>query len=591
MTITRAAVHHRPKSNMAYAADAETVHVRLRTERDDVEACRLLHGDKFDWPESKTLTAMEKVHADADHDYWQVAVQPENRRLCYAFQLQDEDEALWRTEWGFEENATAELPTMGETRPMHYYEYPFLNAADVIDPPEWVSDAVFYQIFPERFANGNPENDPDETADWGDAPTLDNHFGGDLQGVIDHLDHLVDLGVTAIYLTPIFAGETNHKYDTTDYERIDPQFGDEETLSRLVDAAHDRDMRVVLDAVFNHCGRQFAPFQDVVENGADSEYADWFHVHEFPVEFEPRPTFDAFGFEGHMPKLNTENPEVRDYLLDVATHWIEATGADGWRLDVADEVSHAFWREFRSEVKAVNEEAYVLGEVWHDSAPWLQGDQFDATMNYPFTYAVDGFLTEAAMDGTEFADRVGRFRFRYPEQVNQVLFNMLGSHDTARLLHRCDGDKTQLRLAVLLLLTAPGTPCIYYGDEVGMTGGEDPDCRRTMVWDEAEQDRELFAFFREVVALRNDRRALRRGRISFEREQCEGDVVVYQMSTGEPDESVAVAVNRGHQSFTVELPAELPPDAEVVFETGASELRRRDDRTFELPARAGVVWE
>lgn len=432
---------------------------------------------------------------------------------------------------------------------------------------------------------------PAETADWGESPTLDNHFGGDLQGIIDHLDHLVDLGVTAIYLTPIFAAETNHKYDTTDYERIDPQFGDEETLSRLVDAAHERDMRVILDAVFNHCGRQFAPFQDVVENGADSEYADWFHVQEFPVEFEPRPTFDAFGFEGHMPKLNTANPEVRDYLLDVATHWIEATDADGWRLDVADEVSHAFWREFRREVKAVKADAYVLGEVWHDAAPWLQGDQFDATMNYPFTYAVDGFLTEGTMDATEFSDRVGRFRFRYPEQVNQVLFNMLGSHDTPRLLHRCDGDETRLRLAVLLLLTAPGTPCLYYGDEVGMTGGEDPDCRRTMVWDESEQDRDLLAFFREVVALRNDRPALRRGRISFEREQCEGDVVVYVMSTGEPDESVAVAVNRGAQSVAVELPDELPADAEVVFETGESELRRSDDRTFELPASTGIVLE
>jgi len=350
-------------------------------------------------------------------------------------------------------------------------------------------------------------------------------------------------------------------------------------------------MRVILDAVFNHCGRQFAPFQDVVENGADSEYADWFHVQEFPVEFEPRPTFDAFGFEGHMPKLNTANPEVRDYLLDVATHWIEATDADGWRLDVADEVSHAFWREFRREVKAVKADAYVLGEVWHDAAPWLQGDQFDATMNYPFTYAVDGFLTEGTMDATEFSDRVGRFRFRYPEQVNQVLFNMLGSHDTPRLLHRCDGDETRLRLAVLLLLTAPGTPCLYYGDEVGMTGGEDPDCRRTMVWDESEQDRDLLAFFREVVALRNDRPALRRGRISFEREQCEGDVVVYVMSTGEPDESVAVAVNRGAQSVAVELPDELPADAEVVFETGESELRRSDDRTFELPASTGIVLE
>lgn len=588
MTICREAVHHRPKSNYAYAYDETTIHLRIRTKRGDVDGCRVLHADKYDWPDSKELTAMRRVHADERFDYWQVAVEPPNRRLCYAFLLEDEDEALWFTDLGFESRADTELPTEGRDWTVYYFEYPYLNPADIVDPPEWVTDAVFYQIFPERFANGEPERDPESVEEWGGTPTRESFFGGDLRGIIDRLDYVEDLGVTALYLTPVFESPSNHKYNTTDYMRVDPHFGDEETLRELVEDAHDRGIRVMLDAVFNHCGRSFPPFQDVVEKGAESPYADWFHVHEFPIEFEPRPNYESFAFEAYMPKLNTENPEVQEYLLDVATYWLEEVDIDGWRLDVANEVDHEFWREFRREVTAIKPDAYILGEIWHDSRPWLQGDQFDAVMNYPFTYAVYDFLTTESIDAAGFADRIGKQLVRYPEQVNSVLFNLLGSHDTPRLLHRCGGDERTLRLALLVLLSYRGTPCIYYGDEIGMTGGEDPDCRRPMIWDRSEQDRDLRRFVSDLIDLRTTERALRRGRLRFDREQCRGDLLVYRRVLDGADD-VVVAVNRGADPATVELPPADDGDRERLFEVGGG-IRRGDGGAVSLPPRAAGIW-
>ena len=589
MTISREAVHHRPKSEYAYALDESTVHVRLRTKRDDVGRCRLLHGDKYDWPASKEFAPMRRVHADERFDYWQVAVEPEYRRLCYAFLLEDDDEGLWWTEEGFESRSETELPTAGTDYPRGYFEYPYVHPVDVPETPEWVADAVFYQIFPERFAKGDPARDPDDVEEWGGTPTRDNFFGGDLRGIVEKLDYLEELGVTALYLTPIFESPSNHKYNTTDYMRIDPHFGDEETLRELVECAHDRDVRVMLDAVFNHCGRSFEPFQDVVENGADSPYADWFHVREFPVEFEPRPNYDAFAFEAYMPKLNTANPEVKEYLLDVATYWLEEFDVDGWRLDVANEVDHQFWREFRREVKAIKPDAYILGEIWHDSRPWLQGDQFDAVMNYPFTDAVHAFLTEESIDAADFANRIGGQLVAYPEQVTQVVFNLLGSHDTPRLLTRLDGDQAAFRLALTLLLTYRGTPCLYYGDEIGMEGGEDPDCRRPMIWDPDEQDRGLRDFVRELIRLRTDERALRRGRLHFDRDQCDGDRLVFRR-VPEKGNEVIVALNRGTESAAIELPGGENDARELLLGVGDGEFRASAGGTVALPPKSAGIW-
>ncbi|GIP23462.1 alpha-glycosidase [Paenibacillus sp. J22TS3] len=502
------AVYHRPKLNWAYAYDKENIHLRIRTKKGDLTQVYAWTGDKYAWDRTRELVPMRVLASDELFDYWECNVKPPYRRLKYGFLLQKGSEKMWMTEYEF----TPEMPP----NPDRLFEIPYINPADVFTPPAWVKDAVFYQIFPERFANGDTSNDPEGTLPWGGKPERDNFFGGDLQGVIDHLDHLSELGITAIYFTPLFAATTNHKYDTEDYMKIDPQFGDAETLKKLVKLCHERGIKILLDAVFNHSGGTFAPFLDVKKNGEASKYKDWFHVNSFPLEVKDDiPTYDTFSFEPHMPKLNTGNPEVRDYLLGVAEYWIKEVGVDGWRLDVANEVDQSFWRDFRKVVKKANPDAYILGEIWHESSPWLQGDQFDAVMNYPFTFAVTDFIVNGTLDASGFASALAVQLSRYPQQASEVAFNLLDSHDTARLLTLCDGNKDKMKLAAVTLLTYLGTPCIYYGDEIGMDGGPDPDCRKCMVWEPENQDHDMFAFYKRLIQIRKDLPALRSGSIKF----------------------------------------------------------------------------
>lgn len=514
------AIEHRPKNNYAYAYNRDTVHIRVRTKKDDVERVVLWYGDKYDWDTLSTETAMEKFATDSLFDYWQVQVKPPYKRLRYAFHFFSGADDIWLTESGFQHERPANCHS--------FFDFPFLNAVDVFEPPAWVKEAVFYQIFPERFSNGDPSNDPIDVQPWGGTPKWNNFFGGDLKGVMDRLDYLEELGVNAIYFTPVFEAPSNHKYDTKDYFKVDPHFGDNQTLKELVRQCHQRGIRVMLDAVFNHAGFHFAPFQDVLKNGEASRYKDWFHIHSFPVQTQPRPNYHTFAFVPEMPKLNTENPEVKEYLLDVARYWIEEVGIDGWRLDVANEVDHQFWREFRRTVKEANPEAYILGEIWHDAMPWLQGDQFDAVMNYPFANAVLQFFAKGEGDSKQFAHQLMKVIAMYPQHVHESMFNLLDSHDTPRLLHTCREDKDRMKLAVLFQLSYPGVPCIYYGDEVGMTGDTDPDCRRTMIWDESKQDRDLFAFYRKLIALRKTHRAWRDGGFRFIHLDCHPKMVAYE---------------------------------------------------------------
>ena len=268
---------------------------------------------------------------------------------------------------------------------------------------------MFYQIFPERFANGDPSNDPPGAVPWDSMPTRENFFGGDLQGILDHIDYVVDLGVTALYLTPVFTARSNHKYDTCDYLSVDPAFGSTDLLRRLVDACHARGLRVVLDAVFNHCGDGFWAFQDVVAHGAASPYAGWFQDVSYPVQSEP-PSYQTCGGAAFLPKLNLANREVRDYLLHVARYWIETCDIDGWRLDVPWKAPFDFWREFRTVVKAAKPDAYIVGETWRDTAHWLAGDTCDGIMNYPLRDCILDYCVRDTMDAEDFAHFAARLR-------------------------------------------------------------------------------------------------------------------------------------------------------------------------------------
>lgn len=533
------AIYHRAGNNYAYAYDEKTLHIRLRTKKGDTDSVSLIHGDPYDWTKEGWQTSsslMTLSGTDEYFDYYFIAIQPPYRRLRYGFEIKRGKETLIYTEKGFYEKAPFDDTA-------YYFCFPFLNAIDVFRAPSWVKDTVWYQIFPERFANGDTSNDPKGALPWAsEEPQFNNFFGGDFQGVIDHIDHLVKLGVTGIYFTPIFKAKSNHKYDTIDYLEIDPQFGDKETFKELVKVCHENGIKVMLDAVFNHSGYYFEPFQDVLKKQEDSIYKNWFHLREFPIETEPRPNYDTFAFVADMPKLNTENPEVREYLLNVARYWVEEFDIDGWRLDVANEVDHSFWREFRTAVKSVKPEAYILGEIWHDSMSWLQGDQFDAVMNYPFTNAALDFVAKEAIDAKVFAEKMTSVLHMYPENVNEAAFNLLGSHDTKRVLTFCDENKDKMKLLFLLMLTFKGTPCIYYGDEIGMTGGMDPGCRKCMEWDEEKQDKDLFGHIQSLLSLRKEFKVLaNEGEMKFL--TAEGKTLAFERSNEE--ESVLVLINAG----------------------------------------------
>ncbi len=421
-------------------------------------------------------------------------------------------------------------------------------------PPEWVKDAVFYQIFPDRFRNGDPSNDPPGTRPWGEIPDRISTFGGDLQGICDKLHYLQSLGVTAIYLTPIFQAPSNHKYDTQDYFQVDPAFGGNRALRELVGEAHARGMKVVLDGVFNHCGDHHPFFQDVLARGPASPYWNWFEVWGDRVVRKPEPNYACWAGVPSMPEWNHGNPEVREYLLGVVRHWLCEYAIDGWRLDTGDYLPPDFVRELYSLVKEVNPQAYVLGEVMGIAASWFKFQALDGAMNYRLREGLVAFFARGEWSADRFAHFLYGLRRSYPPENTFAMYNLVGSHDTPRFLTLCRGDRRRLILAYAFLFTYPGAPAIYYGDEVGLEGGEDPDCRRTFPWEEHLWDQTIQTPIRKLSQLRRASPALRRGELRPW--QARGKLLSFLRVGGR--EQVLVALNAGEEAQRLGLPAPGP---------------------------------
>ena len=420
------------------------------------------------------------------------------------------------------------------------------------ETPDWVRDAVFYQIFPDRFAKSLTVPKPSRLDPWGSRPTPHGYQGGDLMGVVEHLDYLQDLGVNALYFTPIFQSASNHRYHTHDYEKVDPMLGGNPALRRLIDECHRRGMKIVLDGVFNHASRGFFQFHDILENGSDSAYLDWFSISGFPLnayDSDKQPAYKAWWNLPALPKFNTETRAVREFLWGIGRKWIDE-GIDGWRLDVPNEIEDDdFWREFRGRVLAGNPNAYIVGEVWSDSRRWLNnGDMWHAVMNYIFTKACIAFFIGGEVDDNELkrtslhpAGPSGAEAFRrniesllelYPASVSAVMLNLIDSHDMARFVTLAKGDQTALRLATLFQMTYPGAPSVYYGDEIGLAGAHDPLNRAAFPWhDTASWDTGLLHEFQRLIALRKSSPALRRG--TFKIVHAADDVVAYTRGLGE----------------------------------------------------------
>ncbi len=519
--MNRSAVIHRSNSEYTYAADNDTVIVKLRTGK-DIDKAYIISEDPFihelnrkrEWYGIKQ--EMEKWLELTDHFIWKIKLKPQYKRLQYYFELECEGENYY-----LYENRLCKTSESSE-RSKQYFKFPWLNPSDVITPPSWVEKTVWYQIMPERFSRDKNFENNGRYKEWGNMadPHLEDLYGGNLRGITERLPYLKDLGVGGIYMTPVFHSPSSHKYNTINYTLIDPGFGTDEDMVKLVETAHSMGMRVMLDAVFNHCGNQFAPWKDVQKNGRNSPYYDWFFVNGDNIDKEDYSTADgrfySFSFWAGMPKFNTNNPEVIDYFTDITSSWVRNWGIDGIRFDVGDEVSHTFLRSLYNSLKAISPDIYLLGEIWNDSLGWVTGREYDAVMNYPLSNCINDFWKYPEMNSTDFMYYMNYCRSLYPEQSARAMFNFLDTHDTSRAIESCK-NKDVLLQKLTALITLPGTPCIYYGTEIAMNGLYAPFNRRCMPWDEIDSGmyKEFSQKVSSLIKLREKYPALSESEMQF----------------------------------------------------------------------------
>lgn len=515
--------------------------IRLRTGRGDFECVTLRIADKYGpcAPETRAVAVeMNIAWQDALFDYYQVILRWDDPRISYFFTLERDGLLLFYDQDGFVTPQEKEKRNGKLSCFSLYYAYP-------AEPkPDWAHGCVGYQIFPDRFRREGEIEDGIEP--WG-SENVQNHFrfGGNLAGIRAAVPYLASLGVDVVYMTPIFVSNTSHRYNTFDYYQIDPLLGTEAELRELVQALHAHGMRLLLDGVFNHSGIAFAPFDDAVKKGTNSPYYDWFL-------FNDEGNYQHFGVDGGMPKLNLRNEAAQQYFCDVGQYWMETCGIDGWRLDVSTEVWPDFWRIFRKAVHEINPCALLVAECWDDSRHCVTiGDMFDSTMNYVLSRAIWSFFGEKALTLTQFDARVNRAMMMYPHAVQEVLWNFLGSHDTERFLTRCGERMDAYQAGVFFQMTHPGVPIIYYGDELGMTGADDPYCRHSMIWDQVE-DNAMLAYEKRLIALRHDLTALQLG--TFQTHYIDDETGLYAYLRKTDDEAVLCVLCTGDVTSDMFIP-------------------------------------
>lgn len=582
------AIFHRCQDNYCYCLDEDTIVISIRTGY-DIDKVTLLHTDPF-----KTgimggnhrligtpLDMCEVKHLE-NHILWTARIKPEFKRLAYYFLIESGAEKYYL----YEDRFYTPDEVKSYTGRQQLFTFPWMNPSDIIHTPNWVNETIWYQIFIDRFCNGNKDLDPKNVKPWR-APDKSVHhmdfYGGDIPGITSKLDYLSKLGITGIYLTPICKGRSNHKYDTASYTKIDPHFGTDEDMALMVKNAHERGIRVMMDGVFNHSGAFFKPWRDVLQNGPESKFYDWFMINKWPLTKPGRNAkngnYYAFAFVDGMPKLNTNNPKVINYILKVITSWIKKYDIDAIRLDVAGEISHTLCKEMHRKLKALKSDFYILGETWHDSIPWLRGDEFDSVMNYPFTDGVNDFWLDNTKTSTDFEYAINRCFTRYPEQVNKVLFNLLDSHDTIRLVTKLKSiPKFYQQLSVLF--TMPGTVCIYYGTEIALEGSYDPDSRRCMPWTQIMKGEyyDKICIIKKLINLRKTIPAFRSNDYEFV------DIASIISLPEEPSTSFGETSGKASAQLLNEISAQLPNEASAQLSDDST-----DEILNESPDNSSVI--
>ena len=553
------AVVHRPTPEYIYPRARDQLTIQITTAREDVKQVTLVFWPRYETSaDRQTHIPMKRSLRDAYHDCYRTTIQTEDvaAYVRYYFVLESDEETVWLGAKGFSDKE----PAINE----NFFEFLWPNEGDGYCAPDWHKQQVYYQIFPERYRSGDDRLTPSDADPWGSPPTRENFMGGDIQGIIQGLDHICDLGATCLYLTPIFNAPSNHKYDTVDYYEIDPSFGTKEDLRKLVSEVHKRGLRLILDGVFNHCGYYWPPFQDLVRNGANSKYRDWFFPQGYPVTLDPC-NYDCVGHYKWMPKINLNCPDAAEYFIRVGEYWIREFGIDGWRLDVADEVPASFWQKFSSRIKQLKPDALLLGETWGDAQKLVTANRLDTAMNYLFREAMVGWLGKRNLSVSRFDDQINRMLSLYPEEVALRLYNPLDSHDTARFMFECQNDLRRFKLAVALQMTLPGCPAVFYGDEVGLTGDNDPLCRVCMEWDGEKQNRDLFEWYQKLIALRKNSPSLYEG--DYATVLCDDEHMAYGFRRQTDDESCIVLVNAGEADYFPRLAVEPGAWTEMLSQT------------------------
>lgn len=527
-----ATIFHRPMSEYAFALDDTHYIFRLRTGKGEAESVRFYYADRAVMTPKLQFAPlpMEKFRTDRYFDWYEIRLETRFERIAYYFELQNGVETLFYYGDCYEMAGT---PTRAD-----YFQLPFNHRADRFAAPAWTRDAVVYNIFPDSFAAGK------RLAPNGAPPCR----GGTVRGVTENLDYIASLGFNCIYLNPIFAARSYHRYDTLDYYRIDPHMGAEDDLRDLVRRAHMLGIRVILDGVFNHVSSDHPFFRDVLEKGRASRYYSCFYA----LPETPRlpaagdlPGYTCFSYVADMPKTNTADPFLRQYFCDIGAYWVRKFDVDGWRLDVANELDDGFLRAFRASVKAAKSDALIVGEVWENAAHYLGGDMLDSAMNYDFRRYCRRFFAEQTVDAETFDTNVSTLLLRYNENALFAQLNLLDSHDVSRFLSLCGGKTERMELAVLLQMTFPGMPCVFYGDEKGLCGESEPEYRRPMEWDASSPLEEVY---RRMIALRKTHPALRYG--SFHTELACGGV--YRYSRVWNGTKITVAMNLGAEPVKAE---------------------------------------
>ena len=488
--------------------------------------------------------------------------------------------------------------------------------------PDWVYGGVMYQVFPERFANGDSSINPKNSVEWGSTPTRLDFQGGDLYGVIQNLDHIESLGVNILYLNPIFLSTSTHKYDSWDHFKVEPSLGGDDALRALIKESHNREMKIILDCSLNHVHPRHFGFQDLVKNGEKSKYKDWFTVFDYPVRFIHRPhlysntykvgwdgneeeykryldktfeetmvpveirdddgpivepSFKAWWGVPDMPKVNFENKDARKWALDVTKHWIENFDIDGWRMDVAKELDFSFWKEFRDVAYGTKEDVLLISEIFGDTSQWLQGDRFDGTMNYSFRETMTDYFATKRINNKEFADSLANLYSMYSFEALSSCQNLLSSHDVKRFLNRSGNNEDGILGAIFLQTTFPGIAGIYYGDEIGLGGADDPFNREPFPWhDQPSWNMTILEFTKTMMKIKNSNTIFKYGR--FELLDDTKDVVIFRRIL--QDESLLCIVNRDRltKDLTINTNAHsidvIYGDCEAILEDGSIKITK-----------------